>query len=276
MGVFYETIPKSHIDWILAQKIFWVASAPLTGSGHVNVSPKGGAYFGVIDEKTFWYQELSGSGCETISHLYEPGNGRITIQFNAFEGPPRILRLWGKGRVLEHFTPEYDDFIGKHNIETLPGTRTIIINDIHQVGTSCGFSVPFYEFKEFRPTLNDFYEKREKKYIAGDSKSSMPHYWGLKSTYSMDGLPGMKAGLKAKDEYDIEPLKKMIGPFAPTKMGVIGKIDGFTLEQMIIVFVVAFIAGVMAVTISPDMLRRALHMVRSNPQAQTWLPRSMR
>jgi len=97
MGVFYEAIPKSLIEWIREQKVFWVATAPLSGSGHVNVSPKGGKYFGVIDEKTFWYQDLSGSGNETIAHLLEPRNGRITIMFNAFDGAPKIVRLWGKG-----------------------------------------------------------------------------------------------------------------------------------------------------------------------------------
>jgi hypothetical protein len=95
MGVFYETIPQSLIDWIREQKVFWVATAPLSKAGHINVSPKGGQYFGVIDEKTFWYHDLSGSGNETISHLYE--NGRITIMLNAFEGAPKIVRLWGYG-----------------------------------------------------------------------------------------------------------------------------------------------------------------------------------
>lgn len=97
MGAFFETIPPSLIEWIRQQKVFWVATAPLSGAGHVNVSPKGGEYFGVIDEKTFWYMDLTGSGNETISHLLEPGNGRITIQLNAFEGPPKIVRLFGHG-----------------------------------------------------------------------------------------------------------------------------------------------------------------------------------
>jgi len=99
MGVFYETIPQSLRHWILDQKVFWVATAPLSGSGHVNVSPKGGKYFGLIDERTFWYMDLSGSGNETISHLLEPGNGRVTIMFNAFDGPPKIVRLWGDGET---------------------------------------------------------------------------------------------------------------------------------------------------------------------------------
>ena len=96
MGVYYETIPNSAVAWIHAQKAWWVATAPLSGNGHVNVSPKGGEsgkFFGVLDERTFWYMDLSGSGNETISHLREPGNGRITIMFNAFEGPPKIIRV---------------------------------------------------------------------------------------------------------------------------------------------------------------------------------------
>jgi hypothetical protein len=107
MGVFYETIPKSLIPWILEQKLFWVATAPLSASGHVNVSPKGGQYFGVIDERTFWYMDLTGSGNETISHLHEPGNKRITILFNAFEGPPRIIRLWGNGEDAFCWTMDF-------------------------------------------------------------------------------------------------------------------------------------------------------------------------
>jgi hypothetical protein len=174
MGAYYETIPRSLIQWILDQKIFWVSTAPLSSAGHVNVSPKGGAYFGVIDEKTFWYMDLTGSGNETISHLYEPNNGRITILFNAFEGPPRILRLFGHGRVLENETREFGEFIKQHDVKTIPGSRSIILVDIHQVGTSCGFSVPFYDFKDFRPTLNEFFERKSNKFDAGNEKESMP------------------------------------------------------------------------------------------------------
>lgn len=182
MGVFYETIPEKLIEWILAQKVFWVATAPLAGSGHVNLSPKGGPNFGVIDERTFWYLDLSGSGNETISHLYEPGNGRITVMFNAFQGPPRILRLWGKGRVLEQGTRNFASFVEKHAVQVLPGTRSIIVVDIHQVGSSCGFSVPFFDFKEFRSTLNDHHTRKEAKYRAGNEKESFPRFFSSSIT----------------------------------------------------------------------------------------------
>lgn len=173
MGQFFEAIPESLIKWILAQKVFWVATAPLSSSGHVNVSPKGGGHFGVIDTKTFWYLDLTGSGNETISHLYEPNNGRITVMFNAFEGPPRIVRLFGHGRVLENGTPGFQTFVKKHEVKLLPGARAIILVNIHQAASSCGFSVPFFEFKEWRTTLDEHFAKRVDKYEKGDPKESM-------------------------------------------------------------------------------------------------------
>jgi hypothetical protein len=42
MGNFYDMIPDDEIrQWILDQKIFWVATAPLSAQGHPNCSPKG-------------------------------------------------------------------------------------------------------------------------------------------------------------------------------------------------------------------------------------------
>lgn len=176
MAKFFETIPASLVKWILDQKVFWIATAPLSPAGHVNISPKGGQDFGVVDEKTFWYMDLTGSGIETISHLREPGNGRVTVMFNAFEGPPRILRLWGNGRVLENGSPDFEIFIAKHDVKTIPGTRSIVLVNIHQVGTSCGFAVPFFDFKEFRPTLNDFMRNKVEKYAAGNEEESLDRY----------------------------------------------------------------------------------------------------
>jgi hypothetical protein len=215
MGVFYEVIPKSLHEWIVNQKIFWVATAPLSNTGHVNVSPKGGQYFGLVDEKTFWYMDLSGSGSETISHLHEPGNGRVTIMFTAFEGAPKIVRLWGKGHVLEHGTRAFDDFVAENSVQTFFGTRSIIVVDIHQVGSSCGFSIPYYDFKEYRPILHDFLAKKEKKFKAGDQTESMDRYWAYKNAWSIDNLPGMKRGLDAAQRDNIAPVKKMIGRTAP-------------------------------------------------------------
>ncbi|KAF2757065.1 pyridoxamine phosphate oxidase family protein [Pseudovirgaria hyperparasitica] len=216
MGAFFQTIPKNLISWILEQKVFWIGSAPLSGDGHINVSPKGGMYFGVIDEKTFWYCDLTGSGVETTSHLHEPGNGRICVLFNAFDGPPRIVRLWGKGNVLEYGSSEFKAFVAKHDVKTIPGVRSIIVVDIHQVGSSCGFSVPTYNFKDFRTTLNEFAEKRLKSDEEGNTKDGMERYWAHKNAYSMDGLPGLQRGYQTLVRDKVAPIKKMVGPYAPT------------------------------------------------------------
>jgi len=173
MGQFYETIPEHLLKWILEQKMFWVATAPLSGSGHVNVSPKGGLFFGLLDDKTFWYHDLTGSGNETISHLYEPGNGRITIMFNAFEGSPRIVRLFGRGTVLERGTPAFDEFVKKHDVQVIPASRSIIVVSVHQVASSCGYSVPYYEFKGFRSTLTEFFARKAERFARGKEDESM-------------------------------------------------------------------------------------------------------
>jgi hypothetical protein len=250
MGVFYETIPDNLIEWILKQKIFYVATAPLSASAHINVSPKGGEYFGVIDERTFWYQELTGSGIETLAHLHEPGNGRITIMLNAFEGGPKIVRLWGKGRVLENGCPEFEKFVEEHGVKCIPGTRSIIIVDVHQVGSSCGFSVPFYEFKGFRTTLNDFFEKKDVKYKKGDEKESMDRYWAYKNAWSMDGMPGMKRGVKAGKEHKVAPMEKMVGPLAKVKY----RHGGVPVEWVVLIAVMAFLLGTMVMMYAGKML----------------------
>ncbi|KAM7187276.1 hypothetical protein V8F20_011031 [Naviculisporaceae sp. PSN 640] len=211
MGQFYQTIPPNIYEWILQQKIFWVGTAPLSGSGHVNISPKGGLYFGLLNDHTFWYIDLSGSGNETISHLYEPGNGRITIMFSAFDGSPRIVRLWGHGKVLENDTAEFHDFVKKHDVKTIPGSRSIIVVDVHQVGSSCGYSVPKFDFKSFRTTLNEWNAKKAKEFEEGKTEQSFPRYWAYKNAESVDGLPGLELGRRTAKEEGIAPIKKMVG-----------------------------------------------------------------
>ncbi|KAF2433956.1 hypothetical protein EJ08DRAFT_693988 [Tothia fuscella] len=240
MAIFHESIPKAQIEWILAQKVFWVATAPLSKDGNVNVSPKGGPYFGIPDERTFWYMDLSGSGIETISHLHEKGNGRITIMFSAFEGPPKIFRLWGKGRVIENGTKEFQDFITKHSITTIPGSRSIIVVDVHQAGSSCGFSVPFYEFKEHRTVLNDFFSNREKRFKEGKKEESIDRYWAYKNAWSMDGLPGLERALVTGKVEHVEPIKKMVGPHAPTRYYAPAT---YGLKQLMFVAVICLLLG---------------------------------
>ncbi|KAI8983182.1 hypothetical protein BD414DRAFT_490178 [Trametes punicea] len=191
MGQFYESIPPSLVPWLLKQEVFWVATAPLSPEGHVNVSPKGVRdSLTVVSPNRVWYQDLTGSGVETISHLRE--NGRITLMFSAFEGAPRIVRLFGKGTVHEYGTPGYDALIPLENRR--PGSRAAIVIDVHKVGTSCGYAVPYYEFKGHRQTLLQYFDKLERadQTVPGaHAEDGLKAYWERKNLRSIDGLPGM-------------------------------------------------------------------------------------
>src|SRR6195256_2527799 len=122
MGKVYDAIDENLSAWLSAQKIFFVATAPLSRQGHVNCSPKDGRPFQILDERTVVYLDLTGSGIETIAHLKE--NGRIVLMFCAFAGPPKILRLQGRGEVLEPGEPEYDRLLPLFPPNV--GTRAII------------------------------------------------------------------------------------------------------------------------------------------------------
>lgn len=116
---------------------------------------------------------------------------------------------------MEYGTKEFESFVAKHEVKTIPGTRSIIIVDIHQVGTSCGFSVPYYEFKGHREILNEGMKRRDDKFKAGLSKESIPRYWAFKNAFSMDHMPAMKQAVELGRKENIKPMKKMVGPFAP-------------------------------------------------------------
>ncbi|KAG2353514.1 hypothetical protein BDR07DRAFT_1367005 [Suillus spraguei] len=192
MAKYYDEIPESLIEWIKKQHMFWVASAPLGPGGHVNVSPKGTAdCFHVVNSHQVWYQDLTGSGVETISHIRE--NGRITILFNSFEGPPRILRLYGIGTVYEYGTQEYESFIPPEARK--PGSRAAIVIDVYQCQTSCGYAVPIYNFATHRTQLLRSFHMKElhdrTTAFAEINPKGLKAYWALKNTSSVDGLPGL-------------------------------------------------------------------------------------
>lgn len=209
MGKFYDEIPGYAMAMIKKQHMFWVATAPLSADGHVNVSSKGvEGTFHIIDSHTVWYEDLSGSGVETISHLRE--NGRITILFNAFEGPPSIVRLFGRGKFYEFGTPEYNALISPETRH--PGSRAVIIIDVHKVGTSCGYAVPFYEFKSHRTRLLEFAAKVELADIEAEeadnairqssqADSGLKQYWAQQNAQSIDGLLGMTFGQHSTDKF---------------------------------------------------------------------------
>ena len=149
MGQALQHITPDLQEFIEAQPVFFVGSAPLAADGHVNLSPKGLDSFRVLSPGRVAYLDLTGSGNETSAHLTE--NGRITFMFCAFSGPPRILRLYGRGTVILPSGPEWPALAGL--FPTFPGTRQIIAADIHRVQTSCGFGVPVMKTIEQRDTL---------------------------------------------------------------------------------------------------------------------------
>lgn len=183
MGKMYESIEPEQQAFIERQSMFFVASAPLTPLGHVNLSPKGLDAFRVIDEKTVTYLDLTGSGNETAAHLVE--NGRLTVMFCAFEGNPKILRLYCRGQVLTRLMPGWNDAIAR--FPAFPGVRQIVVARVESVQTSCGFGVPRYAFEEQRDQLPRWAENR--------GEDGMVEYRRTRNAISLDGLlsPGTDA-----------------------------------------------------------------------------------
>jgi len=181
MGKQLDSITPELIEFISNQKIFFVGTAAETG--RVNVSPKGSDSFRVIDSNTIIWLNLTGSGNETAAHLLR--NDRMTIMFCAFEGKPMILRLYGQAKIFHQRDPEFHQYIDLFPSNT--GSRQIILMDLDLVQTSCGFAVPFMDYKEERETLNSWSTKQ--------GREGITEYWGNKNTKSIDGFEtGIFAG----------------------------------------------------------------------------------
>ena len=179
MGKTYETIDEELREFIEKQPMFFVATAPLSGEGLVNVSPKGLDTFRILDARTVAYLDLGGSGIETVAHVKE--NGRIAIMFCAFEGPPKIVRLHGHAEAHEPGSETFKTLLG--NFPRIPGTRTVIRVDVTRIADSCGWGVPVMEFRDQRTQLPAFAEK-----IAPEKIEAMKAQYNAKS---LDGLPGL-------------------------------------------------------------------------------------
>ena len=177
MAKFFDDIQPQHQVFIEKQKMFFVASAPLAANGHVNLSPKGIDSFKVLSPSKVAYMDLTGSGNETSAHILE--NGRITFMFCAFEGPPTIMRLFGKGYTVLPDDEEWEQLAP--NFQILLGTRQIIVADIYQVQTSCGFSVPYYTYEGERDQAY--------KWAANKGPEGLEAYKQEKNLLSLDGLP---------------------------------------------------------------------------------------
>jgi hypothetical protein len=184
MGKVVECITEELQAFIEAQPLFFVATAPLSPAGHVNLSPKGLDCFRVLSRSRIAYLDLTGSGNETAAHLQE--NARITFMFCAFEGPPRILRLYGIGGLVLPGQTQWAELAAL--FPEYPGVRQIVVADVERVQTSCGFAVPLMEYVGQRDTLLRWAEAR------GDD---LRRYRQEKNARSMDGLPTPHAGAPA-------------------------------------------------------------------------------
>lgn len=178
MGKLFQSISPELRAWLAEQKIFFVATAPLSASGHVNCSPKGGETFRVLGEREIAYLDLTGSGVETIAHLQE--NERIVVMFCAFAGGPKIVRLHGRGEVLYPNHPQFA--LVALQFPSMPGVRAIIRVEVSRISDSCGYAVPFYDFVENRTTLDDWVEKK--------GEGGLAAYREEKNAQSIDGIPG--------------------------------------------------------------------------------------
>lgn len=169
-----ESLTPELISFIENQHIFFVGTA--AEEGRVNVSPKGSDTFRIIDKNKALWLNLTGSGNETAAHIIK--QNRITIMFCAFEGKPLILRLYGKAKIYHTYDAEFKKHI-KLFPET-PGSRQIFEVEIDLVQTSCGYSIPFMDYKEERTTLNNWAKKQ--------GEENIQKYWANKNTESIDGF----------------------------------------------------------------------------------------
>jgi hypothetical protein len=183
--------------FIEQQRMFFVATAPLDANGHVNVSPKGLDTFSVLTPTTVAYLDYVGSGSETIAHVKE--NGRIVLMWCAFEGTPKILRIHGRGEVLEPGDAKYRHL--RPRFPAVPDGRSIIVVHIHRVSDSCGFGVPLYAFEGQRSHLAAWSDRK--------GAEGLKTYQREHNVSSVDGLPALdwaQPGRAADGRDDADPL----------------------------------------------------------------------
>jgi hypothetical protein len=183
VGKSYDAIDARLQSWLEAQHVFFVGTAPLSVDGHVNVSPRGlRDTFRVVDDQTVAWLDLTGSGAETIAHLKE--NGRIVVMFCGFEGPPKVVRLHGRGRVVTPGDDGWDAHRGGFP-DSHAGVRAVVVVDVTRITDSCGFSVPTLAFEAERDLLDRNNERKGEEFLVG--------YRAKKNAVSIDGLPALPA-----------------------------------------------------------------------------------
>ena len=177
MGKLFPHLDASHREFIGRQRIFFAASA--APGARVNISPRGTDALSILDQRTVVWLDRTGSGNETAAHL--KADGRLTLMFCAFEGPPNILRLYGRGDVLSRGSPEYREILsGEFADAEPPGARQIIRLRVDLVLTSCGYGTPLFEYRGERPSLDNWARSK--------GEDGLEAYRREKNAISIDGL----------------------------------------------------------------------------------------
>jgi hypothetical protein len=180
MAKTFQFIDEKMAAFLVAQPVFFVATAPLSADGHLNCSPKGNnGTFRVLGRRKVAYRDLNGSGVETISHLRE--NGRVVLMFCVFDGPPRIVRLHGSGRPVFSQDDEFGYLTEQFGGSDL--TRSFVVVDVTRVSDSCGFGVPLMRFEGHRGKLERWADKM--------GEDGLARYREDHNRASLDGLPGV-------------------------------------------------------------------------------------
>lgn len=187
MGIDYTEIDERIQRWMARQHLFFVASAPLSADGLVNVSPKGGDTLRVLGPRKLAYVDYGGSGIETVAHLRE--NSRITIMMCAFDGPPKIYRFFGRGRNVEPHEEEFDTLLKAFPPQF--SVRNFVVVDVDRIMDSCGYGVPEFDFRKQRDSMRNWVEAK--------TDAELKDYRRQKNTESLDGLPGLTFGDPAND-----------------------------------------------------------------------------
>ncbi len=177
MGKFFDSLTDHHQEFISRQHIFFVASAPLSPDGHINLSPKGMDCFRVLSPKRVAYLDVISSGNETSAHLLE--NGRVTFMFCALDGAPTILRLYGRGQTVLPGQPGWESLAP--SFKMVPSVRQIITADIFKVQSSCGYGVPLFDYHGERDQHFKWAEKL--------GPEGLYEYSLANNSTSLDGLP---------------------------------------------------------------------------------------
>ncbi|MDQ6816262.1 MAG: pyridoxamine 5'-phosphate oxidase family protein [Actinomycetota bacterium] len=195
MGKVFDGIDQRMQRWIAGQPLFFVATAPLDGEGHVNVSPKAPIdALRVLDPHTVAYLDLVGSGAETIAHVRE--NGRIVIMLCAFEGPPRIVRLHGRAEVIDAGNPRFEELLDRCSFaqpQVPDARRAILLARIDRVADSCGYGVPLMRHEGPRPHMDAWAAKK----VRTGGSDALLRYQREKNARSIDGLPAVSVDQRA-------------------------------------------------------------------------------